>query len=230
MTSPVAVCPKHGPCEGETCPVCERSLEPVLSGARRRQLSKFLSGALRHFPDDVGIELDEGGWTDSDSLVAAVERKYDWADRAAVRAVVTTDPKGRFERGTVSSGARNRDRERGARRPVSSDDRIRAAYGHSVAVDLEAGEMPVPETLYHGTAPRNLDAIFAEGLKPMNRQQVHLSGTVEAAREVGSRHADEPVILEVDAAAMQETGHEITKRGREVFTTDRVPPRFIERR
>lgn len=209
MPEPVAICPEHGPCEGTDCPVCERSLDPVLTGSRRRQLSKFLSGALRHFPEDAGIELDEAGWTEFDSLVAAVERKYDWADRRAVGAVVATDPKGRFER----DGAR-----------------IRAAYGHSVAVDLESGDTPVPATLYHGTAPRTLDSICAEGLKPMNRQQVHLSGTVEAAREVGSRHVDEPVILEVDASAMLADGEEITKRGVEVFTTDRVPPQYLSRR
>lgn len=64
----------------------------------------------------------------------------------------------------------------------------------------------------------------------MNRQQVHLSGAVEAARDVGSRHADEPVILEVDAAAMLVGGYEITKRGREVYTTDHVPPPYLDER
>jgi len=209
MPSSVAICPEHGPCEGETCPVCERSLDVVLSGSRRRQLSKFLSGALRHFPEDAGIELDGAGWTEFDSLVDAVERKYDWAGRHTVEGVIVTDPKGRFER---------------------DGTRVRAAYGHSVDVDLESGDTPAPDTLYHGTAPRNLDSILEEGLKPMNRQQVHLSGTVAAAQEVGARHSDEPAILEVDAAAMLKDGHEITKRGHEVYTTERVPPVYLERR
>lgn len=209
MPGPVTVCPDHGHCEGERCPVCDRHLQPVLSGDRRRRLSKYLSGALRHFPDDAGIELDDSGWTDSEELVAAVERKYGWADERAVEAVVAMDPKGRFE---------------------SDGRRVRAAYGHSVDVDLESGDTPVPDTLYHGTAPRHLDSIFEEGLRSMSRQQVHLSGTVESAREVGSRHADEPAIIEVDAAAMLADGHEITKRGTDVYTTDRVPPAYLRRR
>lgn len=209
MPESIAVCPEHGPCEGDSCPVCARSLDPVLSGSRRRRLSKFLSGALRHFPDDAGIDLDEAGWTDFEELVAAADRQYDWADERALAAVIATDPKGRFER---------------------DDGRVRAAYGHSVAVDLESGGTPVPDMLYHGTAPRNLDSILSDGLRPMSRQQVHLSGTVEAAREVGARHADDPVILAVDAAAMLEDGHEITKRGREVYTTDRVSPEYLDER
>lgn len=208
MTADVFDCPDHGYFEGDSCPVCDAPGERVLPGERRRRLSKFVSGALRHFPEDAGLELDSAGWTRFDALVAAVVRKYDWASREALRAVIETDPKGRFER---------------------DGDRVRAAYGHSVEVDLESAETPVPERLYHGTAPRNLAAIEREGLRPMNRQQVHLSETVAAAREVGARHADDPVVLEVDAAAMEADGHEITKRGRATYTTDRVPPAYLER-
>jgi len=209
MPDDVRRCDDHGFYEGAGCPVCGDTGEFVVNGSRRRQLSKFVSGALRHFPDDAGLELDEAGWTSFDSLAAAVERKYDWADRRTLAAVVETDPKGRFER---------------------SRDRIRAAYGHSVDVDLESGDDPVPDTLYHGTAPRNVESILAEGLKPMNRQQVHLSDSVADAVEVGSRHASDPVVLEIDAAAMAADGHDITKRGEATYTTDRVPPQYLTER
>ena len=209
MPEDVQLCDAHGFYGGSDCPVCDTTGQFVLNGSRRRQLSKFVSGALRHFPDDAGLELDGAGWTPFDSLVAAVERTYDWADRRTLSAVAETDPKGRFER---------------------DGDRIRAAYGHSVDVNLDSGDGPVPDTLYHGTAPRNLDAIRAEGLKPMNRQQVHLSDTVDDAVEVGSRHANDPVVLEIDAAAMQTDGHDITKRGEATYTTDRVPPRYLSER
>jgi len=62
--------------------------------------------------------------------------------------VIATDPKGRFERD-----------ER------ADETVIRAAYGHSVDVDMDATDGAVPDTLYHGTAPRNLDAILSEGLQ-----------------------------------------------------------------
>jgi len=104
---------------------------------------------------------------------------------------------------------------------------VRAAYGHSVAVDLDAGGTPVPDTLYHGTSPTALGSITREGLKPMGRQSVHLSDSVDDAKAVGSRHAADPVILEIDAGAMRADDHTITKRGRAVYTTDRVPPAYI---
>jgi len=206
MPSAVRACPDHECFEGDSCPVCGATGQFVTDGSRRRQLSKFISGALRHFPEDAGLELDRRGWTTVDSLVAAVEGKYDWADRETVDAVVATDPKGRFER---------------------DGERIRAAYGHSVDVDLESGDGPIPDRLYHGTAPRTLDSILAEGLRPMSRQQVHLSGAIETAREVGRRHADSPVVLAIDAAAMERDGHDITKRGTGTYTVDRVPPDYV---
>lgn len=210
MPADVRRCADHGYFEGEACPACGAAGPQVLSGSRRRQLSKFVSGALRHFPDDAGIEVDESGWTPLESLADAVESKYAWAEREDVEGVVATDPKGRFER----------------------DKRdeilvVRAAYGHSVDVDLGATDTPVPDTLYHGMAPRNLDAIEDEGLQPMSRQQVHLSGTIAEAREVGARHADDPVVLEVDAAAMQADGLDSVKRGRSTYTTDHVPARVL---
>jgi len=210
MTDSLGCCDDHSYFAGETCPVCGAEGRRVLSGERRRRLSKFCSGALRHFPGDVGLDLDEAGWTPLAEVVAAVDRKYDWATRERVEAVVATDPKGRFER----------DERDG--KPV-----VRAAYGHSVAVDLDARETPVPDTLYHGTAPDNVDAIRAEGLRPMGRQQVHLSGSIERAREVGRRHAADPVVFAVDTTRLAADEHDVTKRGRSVYTTDRVPPEYL---
>ncbi|KAA9398861.1 RNA 2'-phosphotransferase [Haloarcula sp. CBA1130] len=217
MPDAVHRCPEDGFFEGDTCPVCDGPGVHVLDGARRRQLSKFVSGALRHFPEDAGIELDEAGWTAFDSLRAAVERTYDWADNEALAGVVATDPKGRFERTGISD-------EAGA---AAADGRVRAAYGHSVDVSLDTTDNPVPTTLYHGTAPRNAKSIREGGLKPMNRQTVHLSDSVTAAREVGRRHADNPVVFVVDAAAMRADNRRVVKRGTETYTTDRVPPQYL---
>ncbi|AGN00220.1 RNA:NAD 2'-phosphotransferase [Salinarchaeum sp. Harcht-Bsk1] len=202
-------CSSHGFHEGDRCPVCGNVGEPVIDAERRRRLSKYLSGALRHFPDDAGIDLDERGWTARPGLVDAARRQYDWADDAAVAAVVATDPKGRFE---------------------VDDDRVRAAYGHSVPVELEPSDAPIPDVLYHGTAPDSVEAILSEGIRPMSRQLVHLSGSVAEAVEVGARHAADPEVLRVDAAGMVAKGHRITKRGNGVFTADRVPPEYVERR
>ncbi|AXG07341.1 RNA 2'-phosphotransferase [Haloplanus rubicundus] len=207
MTDPVRRCPAHDLVAG-ACPDCGTVGDEVLSTARRTRLSKFLSGALRHFPDDAGLSLDDRGWVAWTDLVTAATGQYPWADEAAVEGVVATDPKGRFER---------------------SDGRVRAAYGHSVAVDIEPTDAPVPDRLYHGTAPGNVAAIEHEGLRPMGRQQVHLSASVDEARAVGRRHAADPVVFLIDAASLLDE-YRITKRGRETYTIDRVPPAYLTRR
>ncbi|EMA22227.1 RNA 2'-phosphotransferase [Haloarcula argentinensis] len=217
MPDAVRQCPEDGYFEGDTCPVCDRAGTQVLDGARRRQLSKFVSGALRHFPDDAGIEVDEAGWTDFESLCNAVERQYDWADDATLAGVIATDPKGRFERTGASDEAET----------ATVGGRVRAAYGHSIDVTLNETADPVPSTLFHGTAPRNADSIREAGLKPMGRQTVHLSESVATAREVGRRHAADPVVFVVDAAAMQADDRRIVKRGTETYTTARVPPQYL---
>jgi len=61
----------------------------------------------------------------------------------------------------------------------------------------------------------------------MGRQRVHLSGDVETARDVGTRHADDPVVFEVDAAAMARDGHAVAKRGEATYTTEHVPPKYL---
>ncbi|MCL9812888.1 RNA 2'-phosphotransferase [Natranaeroarchaeum aerophilus] len=213
--SNLGICNRHGYVSGTSCPDCGDAVDVVLASGRRTQLSKFLSGALRHFPDDAGLVLDERGWTTFDSVVDVVTDRYDWATREHVEAVVLTDPKGRFERDTGSEDS-------------YAAGRIRAAYGHSVDVNLDPGETPVPDTLYHGTAPRHVDAILAEGLKPMSRQKVHLSGTRESALSVGERHADDPVLLVVDARRLQADGQRILKRGEDVYTTDRISAEYLE--
>lgn len=204
MTDPVRHCPAHGDVAG-VCPACGTVGETILSGDRRTRLSTFLSGALRHFPADAGLSLDDRGWVGWDDLVAAATGRYPWADADAVAGVVATDPKGRFER---------------------DGDRVRAAYGHSVDVSLEPTDAPVPGRLFHGTAPDAVAAIREEGLRPMSRQQVHLSASVADARDVGRRHAPDPVVFAVDAAALGNE-YRVTKRGHETYTVDRVPPAYL---
>lgn len=217
MPDAVRRCPEDGFFEGDTCPVCDGTGPQILDGERRRQLSKFVSGALRHFPEDAGIEVDKAGWTDFASLRTAVKRQYDWADGEALAGVIATDPKGRFER-TGDSGETD---------TATAGGRVRAAYGHSIDVTLDKTDDPVPATLYHGTASRNDNSIREEGLKPMGRQTVHLSESVAAAREVGRRHAADPVVFVVDAEAMQSDDRRIVKRGTETYTTARVPPQYL---
>jgi putative RNA 2'-phosphotransferase len=169
--------------------------------------SKFLSYVLRHAPESIGLALDANGWASVDELLAKAEGVGKRLDRAALKEIVATSDKKRF---TLSEDG----------------SRIRAAQGHSVEVALGLEPVAPPETLYHGTATRFLEAIRAEGLKAGSRQQVHLSADAATATAVGSRHG-KPAVLHVAAGAMHAQGHAFFRADNGVWLTDHVPPQFL---
>lgn len=173
-----------------------------------KTLSKTMSLWLRHQPDAAGLTLDPAGWTDTDSVLAAMAAKRIDCDRARLLCVVESSDKQRFE--------------------LSADGaRIRARQGHSVEVELGWPQAEPPGLLYHGTVERFLSAIRAEGLKPMRRHHVHLSPDEATATVVGARRG-EAVILTVRAGAMAAAGHVFFLTGNGVWLTDRVPVEFLE--
>jgi putative RNA 2'-phosphotransferase len=178
-----------------------------LDEIRLVKTSKMLSKILRHDPGRIGIELDEGGWVPVDTLLAALARKGTRLGRAELDHVVATNNKQRF---AYSEDGR----------------RIRASQGHTVEVDLGLPAVTPPAVLYHGTASRTVPLILAEGLRPMSRQDVHLSADRETAVRVGARHG-RPVVLRVDAAALAAGGHAFRVSANGVWLTDAVPPGFL---
>lgn len=96
---------------------------------------------------------------------------------------------------------------------------------HLVVLPLSSDD--VLGRFYHGTNPDSLESVFAEGLKPVDLLAVHLSETPSGAREVGSRHADDPALLEIDAQGMVADRVRITKRDTGTYTADEVPPEYV---
>ena len=134
----------------------------------------------------MGLSLDPQGWASIEILIALCDKAGTRFTREQLLDVVASSEKKRF---TVSDDGQ----------------RIRAAQGHSITVELGLSPLEPPQTLFHGTATRFLDAIFAEGLSPRSRQQVHLSVDIATAHRVGQRHG-KPVILSVDAQRTQSPG------------------------
>ena len=169
--------------------------------------SRFLTYLLRHDPAAIGLRLDPGGWAEVDELLAALAQHGRRLDRAALAELVAASDKQRFQ---------------------MSGNRIRAAQGHSIDVDLGLAPLTPPPLLFHGTHPGALAAIRAEGLLPMSRRLVHLSADSETATKVGARRG-RPVILKVDAAAAHADGHPFYRAANGVWLTDHVPPGFVQR-
>ncbi|MCI5193123.1 MAG: RNA 2'-phosphotransferase [Candidatus Electrothrix sp. AU1_5] len=172
------------------------------------KLSKFLSLILRHAPDKIGIQLDAKGWVAIDELLSAAKAHGAEISRERLDEVVFRNDKQRFA--------------------FSPDGlRIRANQGHSVHIDLELSPVTPPPVLFHGTATRFLPLIQSQGLQKMSRQHVHLSATREQAHRVGTRHG-RPVVLEIDAEGMNDTGHLFFLSANGVWLTEFVPMSFIK--
>lgn len=169
--------------------------------------SKFLSYVLRHDPAAIGVTLDQQGWIEIETLLAASKRSGREISLDLLQAVVFTNDKQRF---AFSADGKN----------------IRANQGHSVEVDLDLEPQMPPQILYHGTATRFLETIQAEGLKKMQRHYVHLSATQAIAKAVGQRHG-KVVILGVLAQTMHQQGFEFFLSRNGVWLTDHVPAEFL---
>ncbi|MFP3872741.1 MAG: RNA 2'-phosphotransferase [Candidatus Natronoplasma sp.] len=173
-----------------------------------RKLSKYLSYLLRHHPEEAELSINKYGFADLDEVLEALnETKHSWADKGDMEYLIENSDKTRFQ---------------------IKDDRIRALYGHSidVVVEEEMAEEP-PKTLYHGTSPKVVEQILKEGIKSKNRQFVHLSKSEKEAYTVGRRHAEEPVILKIDASRAWEDGITFFERG-DLFLVKYMPPGYVE--
>ena len=181
-----------------------------MSAQRAVTVSKFLAKHLRHRPEAIGLVLDDGGWARVDDLLAASDRAGFPISRSELDAAVFAPGKRRY----VYDESR---------------ERVRAAQGHSIAVELGYEPAVPPPVLFHGTHPRAIDAILREGLAPMGRRHVHLSADAETATQVGARRG-RPIVLEVDAAALHAGGHPFWLAANGVWLTDAVPPERLARR
>ena len=172
------------------------------------ETSKFLSYVLRHAPESIDLQLDSDGWGDVDALIAGAARQGRTLDLAHLQAVVASSDKQRF--GLSADG-----------------QRIRAVQGHSTqTVDLKHVAKVPPAVLYHGTATRFLESIAEQGLIAGQRHHVHLSQDPTTAIAVGQRYGT-PVLLHIDAAAMQAQGLAFFQADNGVWLTAHVPVAFI---
>ncbi|CAL9486996.1 RNA 2'-phosphotransferase [Streptomyces sp. enrichment culture] len=168
-------------------------------------VSTYLSRHLCHRPEQIGLTLDAGGWVEIDTLIAAAAAHGFTLTHDELAHVVAANDKRRF---------------------AVEGTRIRASQGHSVEVDLGLAPSVPPRYLYHGTVARFLDAIRAEGLRPMTRHDVHLSADRETAARVGARRG-RPVVLTVDARTLHDAGHVFRLSANGVWLTASVPPRHL---
>jgi len=181
---------------------------PALSLDER--LSRLLAFVLRHHPEEAGLDMDERGSVDLDQMTEAVRARPGLQD-------VTREQIERLVAGPQSS------------RFAVSGGRIRARYGHSFAQPVVYEPAEPPPQLFHGTTPEAVEAMLAEGLKPGQRQHVHLSVDTPTAREVGRRRSSHPAILAIDTACAAKAGVRFYEASPIVWLSDPIPPECITR-
>lgn len=164
-------------------------------------LSKKVSFALRHRPEQFSLALDAEGWVELETFASKLETTVE-----KVQQVVAQDTKQRF---TVQNG------------------KIRAAQGHTIPVSITFATPTPPAVLWHGTTEEALTAIKKTGLLPMQRQHVHLSASQEQAEIVGSRRKGKLALLRVDTALLaQHTTLMMAENG--VWLADFVPVECLQ--
>lgn len=171
------------------------------------ELGKLLAWVLRHQPEAIDVELDRAGWAEIDQLLAGLRSFGRPCSRAELERCVFTDNKARF---TISADGR----------------RIRAAQGHSIAIDLGLTPRQPPDELFHGTPTRFVPSILASGLHRGKRHDVHLSLDPSTAIEVGRRRGA-AAVMRVDAAGMYRDGYQFRRSDNGVWLTERVPPEYL---
>jgi putative RNA 2'-phosphotransferase len=173
------------------------------------ELSKAISHALRHAPEEYGLVLDAEGWVTVPDLLAALGRtRAKWSG-------VCEDDLAKMIAGSEK------------RRYEMVDRRIRALYGHSTEEWIAKDRRTPPAVLFHGTDAAAARTILAAGLKSMGRQYAHLSADRETAVQVGRRKAKSPAILIIRAEAAAATGVAFYEGNDSVWLADEVPAQFI---
>jgi len=172
-------------------------------------LSKEISYALRHAPWEYELELDEQGFVPIAQLLHALNESNGY-DREIVHAdleqIIAISEKKRHE---------------------IVGDKIRSLYGHSVPQIIKKEPGIPPAVLYHGTTHKALPQILQDGLKPMQRQYVHLSVDVDTATRVGKRRDGNPVILKIDTEAAQKAGIQFFIGNDKVWLCREMPKDFL---
>lgn len=176
------------------------------------KLSKMLSYALRHNPAEFGLTLDEDGWVHIPDLLDTLHGLPEFRDATLLdlKMIETTSDKKRFDLD-------------------EANDKIRAYYGHSISQNISYKQSTPPEYLYHGTSPDAAEIILSEGLKPMNRQKVHLSTDLHTARKTGRRKHPEPAILKIASAQASVHGIRFFIGNQDIWLSDQIPAEYIEK-
>ena len=204
-------CEEHGYYRGEACPVCGEKGKFLMNDGELNSLGRIIAGVLRHFPEKLGVMIDGHGWVDVSEFVEAIgisRSGFHWLRNHHIEAIVLTDPKGRYQ---IDGGM------------------VRATYGHTIDVNLDDLPLADIDEFFYPVTEEEIDIILEGGLNPIDRKNVHLSGSIEKALEAGRVRTEEPLIIKINGAKAKKDGIKIYHAGKDVYITDRIDAKYISK-
>jgi putative RNA 2'-phosphotransferase len=208
----LAQCRTHGYYRGERCPLCDETGRFLMKDFEIDRVGRMMAGILRHFPERFNLTMDGRGWVDLEEFTNAIKDSRDnyrrWLRREHIVALVETDEKGRYQ---IDGGM------------------VRATYAHSVNVNLDDLPEANVDKLYFPVAEEELDVVLEAGLRPSDRNMIHLSATPDKAYSAGRVHIPDPILLEVDVKGASDAGNFIFRAGKAVYVTDAVEPNVLSK-
>ena len=196
-----------------------------LTAENRKMLDKYgreigakLCYALRHDPQKVDLDMDQkGAWVSVKQLISNFNEynvhKPFRLSLPILMELVKTDSKLRY--GLKMKG---------------QEVYIRCNQGHSIPwIEMDFEIAQPPEYLYHGTSEGFLSDIMSEGLKPMQRQKVHLSWDEATAWQVGNRKKryGNTVILKVLSGQRTRDGGVFYLSENNIWLADIIEPEYL---
>jgi putative RNA 2'-phosphotransferase len=173
------------------------------------EMSRALSHALRHDPSAYALQLDPHGWAPIEDVLSALRGlgpEWQNISRQALARCIKGQNQCRHE---------------------IEGERVRALYGHSIPTKIVFRQETPPTLLFHGTVSSKLTEIKRTGLRPMQRQYVHLSPSCTLAARVARRKGKDICVLTIEAVAAHEAGTPFYMANGSVWLTSMVPVAFI---
>ncbi len=174
-------------------------------------ISKFMSGLLRHFPEEYDLNYTGNGWFCLTEVIDCINNEKNTnMTLEDIQSIINESSKNRYE--------------------IDIDKNIiRASYGHSIDITMEPyNTNDIPTHLYHGTAQSNLNSIMDSGLIPQNRNKVHLTDSKSEAKKVAKRHSKVIKIFKINTEELISDGFEIANPNNDsVYTVSNVPSKYL---
>ena len=171
------------------------------------RFSRWMAYVLRHNPVRYGLQPDRHGYVDFEEFLLIARRRYPHVTPERLRELIEASGSGRFE---------------------IAGHRLRARYGHSIPVEPAGSPVAPPARLYHGIDAARVTTVLAEGLKPVDRQLLHLSETLEDAVAIIRRRTEQPAVVRIDAARAHAAGIPFHREGK-VHLAATIAPQFLSR-